>query len=224
MLHKIISIGSVLLCSLIPVYGQVFVTGKVIDSDTKKPIADILVTIVNTGIETKTNHGGYFQLDMDTANHVVLSGAGYNSMEIKVHTSRFQVALKKTPPPAQKLSAADSTILMKSLYKNFIYPPDARKDKTQGYVYVAFQVDTTGVILTPQIFNDPNDTFSKSIISVFKKLPKLSPANTIRSFILPIRYRYEGSPALAIAQPEVTLPEGYIFEEFVIVGYGTVKY
>jgi len=77
-------------------FGQQNVTGRVIDSETKKPIKEVKVTIKGTTINTTSNSLGFFQLLTDTTNHLLLEKDGYEIGQIKVPPSNsFQIRLKK---------------------------------------------------------------------------------------------------------------------------------
>ncbi len=66
------------------------------DFDTNKPVADALVTIQGSQINTVTNILGYFKLKMDTSNVLIIEKDGYDSGILKVPSMQgFQIKLKK---------------------------------------------------------------------------------------------------------------------------------
>lgn len=207
--------------------GQWTVTGKVVDDETQKAVADALVEVVNTDIKTKTNFGGYFQVSVDSSlhNHLLISSTGYESIEVRVLTEKFKVALRKPVSRKNILTIADSISLITDLHRNIRYPSSARARRLQGRVYVAFQVAPTGEITNVRVLKDEDEIFGKTLIETFKKIRPLSLSQQTRDFILAVQFKYQGESAkqLPALGTDVELPEGRLLEEMVLVGYHELR-
>ncbi len=201
--------------------AQIQVIGKVIDGETKKPISEAYVKVLNGEGEAKTNFGGYFQITMDTSHHVIISSLGYKSSEVKITSARVQVSLIKIPEKASTLSTVDSIIVYSYLYKRVRYPIQAHRAKVQGRMYASFDIDKLGKIQNAKIVKDIGHQCGEALLQVLQKLPDVPASNTDRSFVLPVTLQLQGRfIKLNAVGLDVDLPKGTILEEIVLVGYG----
>lgn len=77
-------------------FGQRLVTGRLVDKDTGKPIKVATITIAGTNIETAVNVLGFFQLQIDSVDQVIIKSPGYADMEAKIPaTNNFRIELVK---------------------------------------------------------------------------------------------------------------------------------
>ncbi len=72
------------------------ITAKVIDSETKKPIKDVRVTVMGTNAVTTTNFLGFFEITIDTLDILLLESEEYEISQIKVPAvNNFQTPMTK---------------------------------------------------------------------------------------------------------------------------------
>lgn len=158
-------VGTVILtlsCSL-SLFGQRTITGRVLDPD-GKPVKDAAISLMNTNIETRTNVLGFFQLQIDTVDILVIKGAGYPTMQTKIppDVKSFSIQLSKTEVEQQKDSVytaeeepASFPGGMRAFYeyvsRNMKFPSDAKKKGITGRVYLTFVIDANGEILPNEI-------------------------------------------------------------------------
>jgi hypothetical protein len=66
-------------------YGQIKIIGRVLDSDTNKPIRDVNIIILGTSGGTSTNIAGFFELELSkTQSLLIASHVTYGTYEISV--------------------------------------------------------------------------------------------------------------------------------------------
>lgn len=74
--------------------GQDIVTGKVVDTETKKPIKNADVVVRGTTVTTRTNFSGYFQLTIDSIRDLIITNPEYDTGYITVGKElKFQAGL-----------------------------------------------------------------------------------------------------------------------------------
>jgi len=178
-----------LLLISISALSQRQITGRVLDTDTKKPIKEAKVRIADSSIETMTNALGFFQLNIDTAEYLIIESKDYEISQIKIpDVNSFQINLTHTPPS----NSDEKTFVIveqqpdfpggigaffKYLDKNLKYPKDARADRIEGKVFVSFVIDTTGAILTESvaITKSLSKSCDEEAIRLIKESPKWLP-------------------------------------------------
>ncbi len=80
--------------------GQQNVIGRVLDSETKKPLKEAIVTIKGTTKKTTTNALGFFQLAVDTTDNLIIESQGFGTGQVKVPSlNNFSIYLKKAVLP-----------------------------------------------------------------------------------------------------------------------------
>jgi antitoxin component YwqK of YwqJK toxin-antitoxin module len=89
-----------LLLNVTTTFSQRLITARILDTDTKKPVNQAKVRIANSTTETVTNALGYFQLNVDTTDSLIIESKDYEASYIKIPDSdKFQINLTKTAPP-----------------------------------------------------------------------------------------------------------------------------
>lgn len=141
--------------SLAPVFGQRQITGKLIDSESKKPVKDAVIKIEGSEFQTRSNFLGFFQLSVDSLDYLIVDSEGYELAMVQVpDVNTFQIALSKgAAEPLTFLVVENSATFpggMPAFYKYFgsklRYPEDARRKGITGKVFVEFVIDTAGNI------------------------------------------------------------------------------
>lgn len=215
----------VLWCSMLaPAFavGQGIVTARVIDGSTKKPVRNATVKVADTALQTTTNFLGFFQLAADSTKTLLVYQAGYDTAKVKVPpVSKFQIELFRDTIPEYEGG-------MKAFYdfmgKNLRYPPDAHEADIQGWVYVAFDVDSLVGTQNIRVICDLEKHCGEEVASAIKSLPNrwLSKSATA-TFILPVLFRLgfphygdKKSAEPVIPRPQVNLPNGKLLSEIVV--------
>jgi hypothetical protein len=80
-------------------FSQKPVIGKVIDSETKRPIQNANIKIVGSQIETTTNSLGFFQLALDSGATIKITCSGYETGYGNVQESNILISLMTQKKP-----------------------------------------------------------------------------------------------------------------------------
>jgi hypothetical protein len=203
----------------ISTFGQIQVTGKVVDNETKKPISNAQVKVADTELETKTNFGGYFQLILDTTHHVLISSPGYTDIEIKVTSSKFQVSMIKLSTQTATLTEDENKMLYSYLNNNIRYPLQARKVKLQGILYASFDIDAQGKTQNIKIIKDIGYKTGEEVLSLLHNMPQLPASGSNRSLVLPVVFKFTGQQFTEHVGQDVEMPAGFLLQEVVLVAY-----
>ena len=89
-----------------------------------------------------------------------------------------------------------STDLGSFIWKNIMYPDDAREGGIQGKVYIQFTIDETGKVTKPLIVSSPHKLLSDEAIRLVGLMPAWSPAilngaPILVSLIMPLVFKME---------------------------------
>jgi TonB family protein len=195
------------------------VTGRIIDSETKKPIAAAKVSINEKNISTISNAGGFFQLTIDSLALLTVSLKDYETLTfIPPAVNNFQVEIKKRPIEIFKEGMPE---FYKFISQNISYPSSARSTNKSGYVYVSFQIDSTGNLINSNVIKDIGGGCGKELIRVLNRASKkFIPDTSHDTYILPVQFRLSSDNKEHSRLTE--LPEGKLLSEIVVVGYTTV--
>jgi TonB family protein len=172
------------------------ITGRLIDSESKAPIAN--ATVKKSGTSTVTNHLGYFQLNAAAGDTLVVSHQEYGELVLVTPAqTRFALALEKPKPAEVKIAPATGTEKLlrgsSAVYKasevertpvpvmglekfreewakSVEYPSDARKEKTQGTVEIYFVVNATGKIIDSGIEKGIGNGCENAALKAFRRM------------------------------------------------------
>lgn len=208
-------------CLLLPVLsvGQTVVTGRVIDSETKKPINEVTVIRQGTNIKTETNILGYFQLVVDSTTTILFQHNEYETGLVKGPVkNNFLVQLHRDVPPDGFVD------FYKSFSKKITYPARAVTQHTQGRVYVSFEVDSISGVKNIQILRDiGNDCGKRVVKAIENSSDKWIPKSRSYTFILPVTFRIESMNVETVYPgpigDDMRLPAGEILTEVVITAH-----
>ncbi|MEO7991630.1 MAG: TonB family protein [Chryseolinea sp.] len=187
--------------------AQRLVTGKVVDNQTKKPIKEAKIIIEGTSIETTTNTLGFFQLQIDSIQNLIISHSEYEIGSIKIpEVDKFQIALTKINLPSIQKDSTFVVIeepasfpggfgqLAKYFAKNTRAPKDARN--IHGKVMVEFVVDKTGAIPPEEIkvIQGLSKSCDEEAIRLIREFPKWNPGKQngrpVKSrFVMPVNFK-----------------------------------
>ncbi len=78
------------------------------------------------------------------------------------------IKFDKRPEPTADLD--------KFIWKNIMYPDEAREGSIQGKVYIQFTIDETGNVTKPVIVSSPHKSLSEEAIRLVGLMPAWSPA------------------------------------------------
>lgn len=206
----------ILLSISLSAVGQNSMTFRIIDQETKKPVKDASVHILDKNLETTSNYLGYFQITADTSDYLIIEKKFYETGVIKTSFDKgVQIQITK-----RKHSDYEGGLekLTEYLLKNIRYPQKARINGTQGRFYVSFTIDSLGQISNINAIKDIGNDCGLAVTELLEKVPnRWIPAETMSTFILPLTFRLADSK---IKIKEIQLPEGLTLAELVITAYG----
>jgi hypothetical protein len=90
-------------------YAQQKIVGRVLDSETNKPVRDAMIKIEGTSIGTLTNISGFFELTIDTTSRLIVEHPGYVSGNVKV-TSLKNIMIRLTKRPIDGIKPSNIPI------------------------------------------------------------------------------------------------------------------
>lgn len=197
-----------------PTWGQNVIIGRVVDFETKSPIKEVTVRIVGTNIETTTNSSGYFQLNADTSNVLLIRCDNYQALQFQVpNVSRFKVELI-----SDLMLEFDNRIneINDFLIRNLKYPTAAIKGKTHGRVYVSFDLDSLNGVQNIKILHDIGNNCGEEVVKVLKTVPnKWMPKSKSEVLILPVVFKMEAGNYKRVGT-DIELPNGKLLNEIIV--------
>lgn len=173
-------------------------TGRVVDSETQKPVANAAVIIYGTTQGTFTNHLGFFELNLESSyKALIISCIGYEVSRLEVPSvNQFKVQLKReyrkivdldlekfqlqTLPPAAEEPATNDAIIEKDAYYlggwDYFFndvgqqlKTDALKDYLDDSVRnIRFTVGRNGKVSKVMTYGD--SAFSTQVLFAFQQL------------------------------------------------------
>ena len=199
-------------------FAQNIITGRVVDSDTREPVKDAIVTVVATKVQAKANYKGYFQVAADSADVLTIQHTGYIPGQIKVPgRDGFQVSLTKDLAPEY---SGGMDLFYEYLSQSLEYPAKARQKGTQGRIYISFDVDSLEGIQNIMIVSDIGHGCAQTIVNSLSKAPnRWIPKAKVVSLILPVTFQLGGrgsSLELGEVGTDVQLPKGIVLKEIVV--------
>jgi hypothetical protein len=200
-----LSIGSI-------TFAQKRLVGRVVDSENKKGIKDVSITVSGKDFKTLSNSRGYFEIDADSSDYLIIEKRFYTTSKASPsRTGAVQISLKKR-------TEAEYTDGMDNFYRlvtqKVNYPKSARLNRTQGRTYLSFEVDTMGTMHRVNIVSDIGNGCGDEIKRVLESIPgNWNPAEIPTTFILPVTFRLGDSNKYSNV-PQ--LPRGTVLEEIVV--------
>lgn len=154
MIFYFVAISS--LVTVMSVYGQRTVTGRIVDKETGKPIKDAQVLQLETNIRTATNALGFFQLQVDSTSSIEIEATDYQLVQIEVpNANSFRVELEKIAKPTEEIFyvieepasfPGGISKFYDYLNTNMKVPKEVRNGTISGRVLVEFVIEATGQI------------------------------------------------------------------------------
>ncbi|MEO9966798.1 MAG: TonB family protein [Reichenbachiella sp.] len=170
--------------------AQDLLLGRVLDSENKKPIADVLVRVLESGDTIVSNSLGYFQFKADSGNHLVFSKEEYfESNLLMIEQKNILLTLQKSTQEVP-IYYSGMTQFYKHLAKSIRYPNQARRMGIEGKCLVSFDIDTLGQVGNIQILESILNEVDVELIRVLNELPELwIPSSTNYNLVLPVTFR-----------------------------------
>ena len=165
--------------------------GLVVDALTGEPIRDVIID-VDENRHTRSNHLGYFQLDISAGDTLILAHDKYENESIVVpESSRFKLAISLKE---RQLDISGGVhIFYKDLAKNLRFPSKAYDKKIREFTIVEFKIDSLGASNIIAIHGDNDNIFERDIKKAFKKISgRWSQKYADKTFILPIVFQLNG--------------------------------
>jgi hypothetical protein len=193
-------------------FAQKKLIGRVVDSESKKAIEEVSITVHGKDVKTASNSRGYFEINADTSDYLILEKKFYTMAKARPsHKGTMQISLKKR-------TDAEYTDGMDNFYKQVLqkvrYPKSARLTGTQGLVYLSFDIDTLGAMQNINIIYDIGQGCGEEMKRVLESVPaNWYPAENVTTFILPVTFRLGDTKKPA---KEQQLPSGKVLEELVV--------
>ena len=161
-------------------YGQSkLITGRVVDSETKKPISDSKVSREDTIVIT--NSLGFFQLRTNTGDTITITHHAYGTKMVLVpDIERFSIEIDKNSEPDKVYKkdevdqAPEPELGIDKFYLKWAttaeYPRNARRLGFEGTVKIFFVVDENGAISESGIIEGFNRECNEAALESFRKL------------------------------------------------------
>ena len=213
----------ILFCLLIVLHvkaiGQKQLVGQLVDFDTKKPLRDVRITVLGKNVKTASNFKGYFQIEVDTSDYLILKKPFYNVGQVKVPEAtpvQFLLAKRKEPEYSTGINS-----FYRFLGENVRYPLVARRNGIEGRFFVSFVIDSAGLINEVRAIRDIQNDCGKEIIMWLKRLPnKWLATEQSTTFILPVTFRLSGPSGDSKFIPKkMDVPPGKLMDEIIITAY-----
>ncbi|HPM30885.1 MAG TPA: energy transducer TonB [Chryseolinea sp.] len=79
-------------------FGQRLVTGRVVDKESGKALKEATIKLMGTSIETNVNVLGFFQLQIDSIDQILINSAGYDIATVKIpNADNFKIEMIRVP-------------------------------------------------------------------------------------------------------------------------------
>ena len=198
------------------VSAQRLITGKVLDLNTKEPVDKLVVTIYKGTSFAITNHSGFFQLNINEGDSLLISHQNYELGLIAMPaTDVFSLFVKRNEYYPAYLDGEWK--LFTFLERNIKYPRAARAKKIEGILYMELGIDSTGNIDFCKALNNIGSNFEKEVIPVFLNIPgEWSQSHCPTSFIFPIIFRI-GYGKTTLEVQELDFPVGKMMRQITVV-------
>ena len=200
----------------ISAFSQRLITAKVLDSNSKKPVGEVAVTIYKGASYTITRDNGFFQLTVHEGDSLFLTHRDYNpGLFVIPDADVFSIYLvKNIYYPAYLDGEAE---LYSYIKQNLKYPRAAIMKEIEALLFVELLVDSTGNVVKCNTLNEIRGNFENKAVSVFEKIPgKWSHSHQTKRFIFPVFFSM-GLKEMSIETPQVDFPEGKIMSHIIIV-------
>lgn len=199
----------------ISVRSQSAVTGKVIDLNSKEPVANASVSVSGKEISSACNFKGFFQVNAAVGDVLIVEAEGYQTKEVKLTVSGGVLisVRKKFVAPYE----GGDTAIYRFIVENLNYPATARNESRQGKVYVSFQIEPGGRASEFNVVKDIGGGCGKEVIRVLKKIPNKWKVTESTTFILPVTFQMEQGNFDSL--PDSQIPLGQLMTELVVTGY-----
>ncbi|HEY3405473.1 MAG TPA: energy transducer TonB [Ohtaekwangia sp.] len=185
---KVVLAGITALFCLEATLAQRMITGKVIDADTKKPIPNATIKVIDTDSVTRTNDYGYFRIGADTTDFLSIECKGYEQGIVEVpKKDNMQFALTKRVDEQayfggevrKQASFRGGWPAFKQYLKNNTrYPAEIKPGQTKGPVVLSFTIDITGEIVSEsiEVIKGISPACDKEAVRLLKESPNWIPA------------------------------------------------
>lgn len=196
---RILISGFIFWASL-PVIAQRQITGRILDSQSQKPLRDVKIELLNKS-ETLTNALGFFQLSLEENDSIIrVNAEGYIGDVFRIPaTNNFQIKLNKVNQEIAVEQTAEFPGGMSEFYRYVIstvnFPREARESKVSGKVLASFLVDKDGSIPRDsiKIIQGLHPSCDREVIRVLQKSPKWKPGSirgepTRQRIVIPVDF------------------------------------
>ena len=166
--------------------GQSLHTGRIIRSDTRKPVAGAAVMLYGNDSTVFSNALGFFQVKADSGSVIEVSASGLTAGQISVPSSpSFTVVLEP-----EELDSTVYTIVeematfpggfpafYKFVEKNLNIPVSVFRSGVSGRVYVSFTINADGTIPPDEVtvIKSLHPTVDAEAVRVIRRSPKWNP-------------------------------------------------
>lgn len=122
--------------------AQTTITGRVIDAETKNPVAEVTVSLEDKETKETTNYKGFFQITANEGDVLVIESSDYQVKSVLITSAKaVQVSIRKNFKLPYE---GGENSFYKSFFDRIKYPKAAREDKREGIVYVILKLTQLG--------------------------------------------------------------------------------
>ena len=199
-------------------HAQRLITGKTLDIQSREPIDQVDVAIFKGTQITTTNSHGYFQLNVNEGDSLLITHPDYKLGLIPVpEVDVFIVYMEKVDMYPVYLDG-DRKLFM-FIQQNLKYPAAARRKRVEGVLLIHVLVDQEGNISNCLALNELGGNCAKETLEVFNKIPgKWSSSMENSSFIFPVIFQFS-SQNEKHRMPAVEIPEGKMMPSITVTVY-----
>jgi len=195
--------------------AQRIITGRVIDFTSKKPVENAAVTIFKSTITTETNDRGYFQLEIQDGDSILITHQYYKSGFLNIPGEDvFIVYLEPNENFPHYLDGVAN--LYQYLQQSLVYPSSARMKRIEGVLLIKLIIGEDGKLIGCQFLNELGGNCEKTALKVFNNIPgNWSQSSEQKSIIFPLVYILNRRTEI-MELPDVELPYGKMMEKIII--------
>lgn len=197
--------------------AQRLITGKVLDVHTKARIENVDVTIYK-GTATTTTKGGYFQLNVNDGDSLLLTHPDYNLGLIAVPPQDvFTVFLLGTDNYPVYLKG--EAFLYRYLQENLVYPSKAISKRVEGVAVILLTIDGDGNMVDCKSLNEVEGNCTKNALEVFQEIPgEWSKGDGVKNLLFPVVFQLGRQRKDGINMPEFEMVKSKIMKPIFVVG------
>ena len=195
--------------------AQRIVTGRILDLYNKEPVENAVVTIFKSTTTTVSNAKGYFQVELQDEDSILITHQNYKSGFLSIPEENvFVVYVEPYENYPNYLEGIAS--LYHYLKQSLVYPNSARMKRIEGVLLIELMVNEQGTMMHCKCLNEIGGNCEKTALKVFNEIPGTwSESTEPKRLIFPLIYVLDDNHEL-FTFPDIELPHGKMMDRIVI--------